>query len=151
MGREFFHRDIQLFMDHRVDWPRYFRLRDGDAVHPEDEVDTYRTILRTVGEICEDIESGALEHWHEEVRLEDGKVIVPPHISAGYASGWYSALFGEFVLVREVSCACATDSCCRFEARPVEHWTRENEQSNERASAFASIVFPTPGKSSMIR
>src|ERR671930_2724370 len=28
---------------------------------------------------------------------------------------------------------------------------RENEQSSERASAFASIVFPTPGKSSMIR
>src|SRR5215216_4452056 len=28
---------------------------------------------------------------------------------------------------------------------------REKEQSIERASAFASIVFPTPGKSSMIR
>src|SRR5579884_223851 len=28
---------------------------------------------------------------------------------------------------------------------------RENEQSSVRASAFASIVFPTPGKSSMIR
>ena len=28
---------------------------------------------------------------------------------------------------------------------------RENEQSTERATAFASIVFPTPGKSSMIR
>src|SRR5918911_704214 len=28
---------------------------------------------------------------------------------------------------------------------------RENEQSTERASALVSIVFPTPGKSSMIR
>src|SRR5690349_22096981 len=28
---------------------------------------------------------------------------------------------------------------------------REKEQSTERASALASIVFPTPGKSSMIR
>ena len=28
---------------------------------------------------------------------------------------------------------------------------RENEQSIDRASALASIVFPTPGKSSMIR
>ena len=28
---------------------------------------------------------------------------------------------------------------------------RENETSSERASAFASIVFPTPGKSSRIR
>ena len=31
------------------------------------------------------------------------------------------------------------------------NWIRENEQSIDRASAFASIVFPTPGKSSMIR
>src|SRR4051812_6953830 len=31
------------------------------------------------------------------------------------------------------------------------NWSREKEQSIERASAFASIVFPTPGKSSMIR
>src|SRR3954452_18437938 len=29
--------------------------------------------------------------------------------------------------------------------------SREKEQSSERASAFASIVFPTPGKPSMIR
>src|SRR3954451_16836396 len=29
--------------------------------------------------------------------------------------------------------------------------SREKRQSTERASAFASIVFPTPGKSSMIR
>src|SRR3954449_1060922 len=31
------------------------------------------------------------------------------------------------------------------------NWRREKEQSSERARAFASIVFPTPGKSSMIR
>src|SRR5438067_5545382 len=31
------------------------------------------------------------------------------------------------------------------------NWSRENVTSSERASAFASIVFPTPGKSSTIR
>src|SRR5438270_6044209 len=36
-------------------------------------------------------------------------------------------------------------------SRSGVNWSRENEQSSERASAFASIVFPTPGKSSMIR
>src|SRR5262245_980461 len=36
-------------------------------------------------------------------------------------------------------------------SRSGVNWRRENEQSIERASAFASIVFPTPGKSSMIR
>src|SRR6266852_4526266 len=36
-------------------------------------------------------------------------------------------------------------------SRSGVNWRRENEQSSERASAFASIVLPTPGKSSMIR
>src|ERR1044072_9268551 len=36
-------------------------------------------------------------------------------------------------------------------SRSGVNWSREKEQSIERASAFASIVFPTPGKSSMIR
>src|SRR5438067_10206082 len=36
-------------------------------------------------------------------------------------------------------------------SRSGVNWRRENEQSSERASALASIVFPTPGKSSMIR
>src|SRR6188508_2562536 len=36
-------------------------------------------------------------------------------------------------------------------SRSGVNWRREKEQSIERASAFASIVFPTPGKSSMIR
>src|SRR5207244_27926 len=36
-------------------------------------------------------------------------------------------------------------------SRSGVNWMREKEQSSERASALASIVFPTPGKSSMIR
>src|SRR6476659_1562056 len=36
-------------------------------------------------------------------------------------------------------------------SRSGVNWMRENVQSTERASALASIVFPTPGKSSMIR
>src|SRR5881227_2739718 len=36
-------------------------------------------------------------------------------------------------------------------SRSGVNWMRENDASRERASAFASIVFPTPGKSSMIR
>jgi 3-(methylthio)propanoyl-CoA dehydrogenase len=83
MAKEFFHRDIQLFIDHRVKWKRYFRLR-GAEVNVAEEIDTFKSILRTTAEVCEDIEAGALEHWHEEVRLENGRVIVPPHIAAGY-------------------------------------------------------------------
>src|SRR5215216_4642092 len=36
-------------------------------------------------------------------------------------------------------------------SRSGVNWIRENEQSTDRASALASMVFPTPGKSSMIR
>jgi alkylation response protein AidB-like acyl-CoA dehydrogenase len=83
MAKEFFHRDMQLFIDHRFDWARYFRLR-GSEVNVADEVETYKAILHTTGEVCEDIEAGALDHWHEEVQLEDGHVVMPPHVAAGY-------------------------------------------------------------------
>src|ERR687883_1231097 len=36
-------------------------------------------------------------------------------------------------------------------SRSGVNWSRENDASSERARAFASIVFPTPGKSSRIR
>jgi hypothetical protein len=84
MAHDFFHPDMQLFIDHRVDWSRYFQLLRGPEVDLAAEVDTFRSILTTLDEISEDIEAGALDHWHEEVRLVDGKVVVPPHIAAGY-------------------------------------------------------------------
>lgn len=84
MSHEFFHQDMKLFLDHRVDWARYFRLLRGADVDLAAEIDTYRSILATCGEICADIEAGALDHWHEEVQLDDGRVIVPPHIASGY-------------------------------------------------------------------
>ena len=84
MAKEFFNSDMQLFLDHRVDWERYVRLRRTDAVNVAEEIETYKTILRTIGEVCEDIEAGARDHWHEEVKLVDGRVVVPPHIAAGY-------------------------------------------------------------------
>jgi alkylation response protein AidB-like acyl-CoA dehydrogenase len=84
MPKEFFHRDMQLFIDHRFDWERYLRLRRGTPVNVADEVATYKDVLRTTGEICEAIEERSRGHWHEEVKLEHGTVVVPPHIAAGY-------------------------------------------------------------------
>jgi alkylation response protein AidB-like acyl-CoA dehydrogenase len=84
MAKEFFDRDMQLFIDHRFDWERYLRLRRGDAVNVADEVATYKDVLATTGEICAAIAEDARGHWHEEVKLVDGTVVVPPHITAGY-------------------------------------------------------------------
>ena len=81
--KDFFHRDLRLFIDHRFDWERYFRLR-GTSTEVAEEVETYRTILRTAGEVCGDIEAAARDHWHEEVRLDGSAVVVPPHIVTGY-------------------------------------------------------------------
>jgi len=84
MASDYFHPDMELFIDHRVDWSRYFKYRRTDAVQVEEEVDTYKTILRTLNDICGDIAAGAQDRWHDEVRLVDGRVVVPPHIAAGY-------------------------------------------------------------------
>jgi hypothetical protein len=83
MANDFFNKDMELFIDHRFDWQRYFQLRGGDA-SASDEVATFKDILRTVADICQDIEAGAKDHWHEEVALENGRVVVPPHIASGY-------------------------------------------------------------------
>ncbi|MEA2626687.1 MAG: hypothetical protein QOD06_2732 [Candidatus Binatota bacterium] len=79
----FFNQDMELFIDHRVEWERYFRYRYPDGADGGD-VETYKMVLRTIGEICEDIEAGSKEHWHEEVELVGGKVVLPAHIAEGY-------------------------------------------------------------------
>ena len=84
MADEFFNPDIELFLDHRVDWARYVRYARPD-VGWEEERDTYKMILRTTGEVCAAIDAGARDHWHEHARVEQDRVIVPPHIAAGYA------------------------------------------------------------------
>jgi alkylation response protein AidB-like acyl-CoA dehydrogenase len=84
MAKEFFNVDMEQFIDHRVDWERYLRMMRAQTSGVAEEVETFKMILRTVGEICEDIEAAAAEHWHEEVRVVDGNVVVPPHITAGY-------------------------------------------------------------------
>jgi len=84
MDQAFFNEDMQFFVDHRVDWERLLRLRLGPQTAVADEVDTYRMVLRTAGEVCADIEAESHGHWHESVTLEDGEVVVPAHVAAGY-------------------------------------------------------------------
>ena len=113
MATEFFKDDMRLFIDHRVDWARYFRLKRGEGVDATAEVETFKTILQTTGEICAEIGAGARDHWHEEVRLENGQVIRPPHIDAGLAKLTKAGLicltldpkYGGYALPAIVNCA----------------------------------------------
>ncbi len=84
MAKDFFNLGMEFFIDCRVDWPRYFRFYRPDVTDVAGEVETYKMILRTLGDICEEIEARARDHWHEEVELKDGRVIVPQHIAEGY-------------------------------------------------------------------
>jgi hypothetical protein len=113
MGSDFFNEDMRLFIDHRVDWARYFRLKRAPGVDPVAEVDTYKTILETTGEICAEIAAEARDHWHDEVRLENGVVVRPPHIDAGYEKLRKAGLicltvdpkYGGYALPAIVNCA----------------------------------------------
>jgi len=113
MATEFFNDDMRLFIDHRVDWARYFRLKRGGDVDVAGEIETFKSILHTTGDICADIGAAARDHWHEEVRLEDGKVIRPPHIDAGYEKLKKAGLicltldpkYGGYALPAIVNCA----------------------------------------------
>jgi alkylation response protein AidB-like acyl-CoA dehydrogenase len=84
MAQDFFHPDMRFFIERRVDWRRYYRLRRPGEVDVGEEVATSESILTTLAEICTDLEAESRGRWHEEVRLVDGQVVVPPHIAAGY-------------------------------------------------------------------
>ena len=113
MATDFFNEDQRLFIDRRVDWARYFRLKRASEVDVGAEVETYKTILRTTGEICAEIAKEAREHWHEEVSLQDGFVQKPPHIDAGYEKLRRAGLicltldpeYGGYALPAIVNCA----------------------------------------------
>lgn len=113
MATRFFNDDMRLFIDHRVDWQRYFRLKRGDDVDVAAEVDTFRHILETTGDIAADLAAAARDHWHEEVRLEGGQVVRPPHIDAGYEKLRKAGLicltldpkYGGYALPAIVNCA----------------------------------------------
>ncbi len=86
--------------------------------------------------------SGALDPSIEaSVHLRDFGPETEPvcHVSAGYCSGWYSALLGEFLLVREVACVAHGAARCEFEARPAEAWRAARDP--EAATLLAYLDF----------
>ena len=84
MSSEFFHKDISIFLEKRVDWETFFRLKSAEDFDLEEELGTFKTILSSLGDICEDIENDSKPAWHDEVLLTDGSVEKPAHIVAGY-------------------------------------------------------------------
>jgi len=84
MSNDFFNADMEFFIDHRVDWQRLIELRRGPDAAAAEEVETYKMVMQTAGDVCADIEAESEGKWHDEVLLEDGVVKVPAHVASGY-------------------------------------------------------------------
>jgi hypothetical protein len=81
---EYFNADMAIFLEHRVDWPRLTHLRKGEGADPAEELAIARMTLESADRICGAIDGPAEAAWHEEARLENGRVVTPRHIEEGY-------------------------------------------------------------------
>jgi len=75
---------IQVYLDEMIDWESLLRMSKGEDVDVEAEKAALQEVLETAAAICSEIEPAAREGWDQASRLEDGEVIYPPHIQAGY-------------------------------------------------------------------
>jgi alkylation response protein AidB-like acyl-CoA dehydrogenase len=80
----YLHDAMLLYVEKLIDWDAYFRARRGAGVDVAAERAALRGVLDTCAEIAAQIEPRARAGWAKAVRLEDGKVVVPEHIAAGY-------------------------------------------------------------------
>lgn len=93
--------------------------------------------------------AGALElagGWRERLEAEArlatlGLSPCPAcHLSAGYTSGWLSAMFERDILAVERECAACGHPGCRFEAREAEAWSGSADPAVR--AALAALDFP---------
>lgn len=80
----YLHEGIALYLDRRIDWDDYFRLRKGDAVDVVAERAALRGVLETCAEICASLEPASRAGWWQAATLEDGRVEAPAHVRDGY-------------------------------------------------------------------
>jgi alkylation response protein AidB-like acyl-CoA dehydrogenase len=92
---DYFNADMALFLERRVDWGRLATLRAAEEGGADLEV--CRMLLATGDQICGTLEAAAVAGWHEEVRLEDGQVVRPPHVDDGYRRLREAGLLGATV------------------------------------------------------
>lgn len=75
---------VLLYLQELIDWESYFSWRKGEASDLEVDRAALREVLETAAQICEEQEPALRAGWHESARLEDGRVVYPPHIEAAY-------------------------------------------------------------------
>ena len=80
----YLHDGVLLYMNQLVDWDSYFRMRTGDDVDVEAERAALVEVLQTTADVCEEIERESRPGWEQPARLENGEVVLPPHMEAAY-------------------------------------------------------------------
>ena len=75
---------VRMYLDEMIDWAPVLRMQKGEQVDVDAERSALGEVLETAAAICAEIEPAAREGWEQASRLEDGQVIYPPHIQAGY-------------------------------------------------------------------
>lgn len=93
---DYFNADMALFLERRVDWDRLATLR-GRPGEGAGDLEVCRMLLQTGDQICAELEPAAVAGWHDEVRLEGGQVLRPPHVDDGYRRLREAGLLGPTV------------------------------------------------------
>jgi alkylation response protein AidB-like acyl-CoA dehydrogenase len=75
---------VRVYLNELVDWENYFRWVKGAGVDVDAEREALHQILETAADICQSLEGEARAGWDQEARLEDGRVVYPPHIERAY-------------------------------------------------------------------
>ncbi|MEZ4333246.1 MAG: acyl-CoA dehydrogenase family protein [Myxococcota bacterium] len=72
---------VLLYLDELIDWDSYFNWRRGEASDLDVDRAALREVLETAAQICEEQEPKLRAGWEQSARLENGRVVYPPHIA----------------------------------------------------------------------
>ncbi len=75
---------VGLYLNELIDWESYFTWRKGADVDVEAERAALYDVVQTAAAICSEMEDACRSGWEEHPTIENGAVILPPHIQAFY-------------------------------------------------------------------
>ena len=73
---------VLLYLRELIDWEAYFNWRKGEDGDVDADRAALQEVLETAAAICEEHAPALREGWEQNVTLEDGRVVYPPHIAA---------------------------------------------------------------------
>ena len=75
---------VALYLRELIDWESYFAWRRGEGFDLAAERAALSEVIDTAAQICSSVEASTRAGWEQTARLENGRVIHPPHIRDAY-------------------------------------------------------------------